>query len=994
MEKIPFGPIGEAVYKRTYSLKKADGTNETWPETVERAVNGNCNMVPPEFIEPDERQKLKELMLPFGILPGGRHLNASGVLGRQFVMNCVAAGWDAKEPWAHFTFAFDVLMQGGGVGSNYSSRYLDGLPSVYRAVDLHIICEPSHPNHEEFTHLLSKHNGDHGTHYFQVPDSREGWVESLEHLCQLFWDLKYGNENVLTIDVSRIRPRGAPLKTSGGIACGPGPLVELLTDFSRHLNGCVGHRLSSLDMMILDHHIAEGVIAGGKRRSSRISVKSWVDSDIMEFINCKRVDGAHWTTNISVEVDSAFFQAYNNPNAGFHHTATEVMKAVVLGIRNNGEPGIWNRSFSQEGEREPELMFTPNPCQPTWATQLTPEGISTMGAIEVGSTIWSGKRWTKVIRKRCTGVKKVYAYRTRAGTFIGTENHRVVSNGEKIEAQFAESIDTAVGESNPAGPTIAQDVLDGLVLGDGMVHKASNDLVTLLIGEKDGELLKAEGEVRTLIGAHRPGIKEEAYEVNTTLSPDEVPLTYERKIPARFLFGSWNKKLSFLRGLYSANGSVVANRVTLKATSMDIIDGVQMMLSSAGISSYYTINKAHETEFRNGTYQCRQSYDLNISTDRRKFRDLIGFIQPDKQARLIEACEMKITGQKKTNYEITEVYYLGEHQVFDITVEANEHTYWTGGLLVSNCGEIGLHMWEACNLGHVNMEYFVGRLGGHLQMEEAFRLMTRWLVRATFSDLPQPRQRAVTDRNRRIGVGFMGFHAFIARSGVRYSDCWKEKWVLDLLKKMKSRVEHTAYRYSQQLGIPVPVKNTALAPNGTGALLPGTTPSGQCMMAPWYKRLVRYSSMDPELAVKKLEGYENFPDPDAKNTDIVVYWCEDPLTAKVRAGGFDVEDVLEGQYDISFNNSLQVQIMLQNLWADNAVSYTINLPADFDMTEEEMEKYLMAALPVLKGTTIFPNKSRKNSPFQPISKKEFDAYPGRKEVFQVEDECRGGCPVK
>jgi ribonucleotide reductase alpha subunit len=1316
MQKIPWGPIGEAVYRRTYSLDKPDGQKELWPETVSRATNGNCDMVPPKFIEPDERQKLIDLMLPLGILPGGRHLNASGVKGRQFVMNCLsgdtlvqtrqglipisslssfhdievlsmtertksgigcwstpsvgvwrkasfrsygkqklyevkfsdgstiratidhkwyvtkrsepvetaklvgldvpfvappkpernkkyeqgvlhgfvfgdgsvairgeqvfssyvqmfaekdldlvplfekhgyevtypdycearvgklpsewkslppndasasywlgfingllaadgtvdkggsifiyqsdkevletlskkaqevgyvtspiylqrannpwtgepaacwrlnlrrfsvseedlvlshhrlnfleagdskvssmkvvevndlhieeevfcatepethtfvignniltgnchAAGFDPSEPWAHFSFVFDALMQGGGVGSNYSNRYIEKMPPIHHSVDLHIICDQTHPNHHEFAHLLSKHDGPGAPALFVVPDSREGWVQALELLCVMAWRPSPEKEVHLVIDVSKIRARGTPLKTSGGIACGPGPLVELLTDFSRHLNGCVGRRLTSLDMMTLDHHIAEGVIAGGKRRSSRISVKNWSDPDIMEFINCKRVDGAHWTTNISVEVDSDFFDAYEfkDQNGG---QASAVMQAIVLGTRNNGEPGIWNRSLAQEGEREPEKMFTPNPCQPAWATQLTPEGISTMGAIEVGSTVWSGKRWTKVIRKRCTGIKKVYAYRTRAGTFIGTENHRVVSNGEKIEAQFAESIDTAVGESNLVGPVIPQDVLDGLVLGDGMVHKASNDLVTLLIGKKDGALLNPDSEVRNLIGRHRPGITEEAYEVETTLTPDEVPLTYERKIPTRFLLGGWNKKLSFLRGLYSANGSIVANRVTLKASSMDVIDGVQMMLSSIGISSYYTINEAHETTFKNGSYMCRQSYDLNISTDRRKFRDLIGFIQPDKQARLIEACELKFTGQKKTNYEITEVYYLGEHQVFDITVEADEHTYWTGGLLVSNCGEIGLHEWEACNLGHINMEYFVKRPVS--EMKEAFRLMTRWLIRATFSDIAQPRQRTVIERNRRIGVGFLGFHAWLARNGVKYSECYKEEWVMNLLAEMKKVVLAESASYSQQLDIPEPVKHTTLAPTGTVALMPGTTSSGQCMMAPWYKRLVRYSSMDPELAVKKLEGYEVFDDPDAKNTEIVVYWCEDPLTAKVRAAGFDVGEILEGQYDVGFYDSLQVQKMLQRVWADNSVSYTINLPANFEMSEDVMEDYLMEALPHLKGTTVFPNKSRKNSPFQPITKDEFEFYQGRKEVFQVEDECRGGCPM-
>lgn len=674
MQKIPFGPIGLQVFKRTYSLKMADGRDEQWPDTVNRVVNGNLALVPEAFHEPDEREKLIGLLLEFAIMPAGRHLNSSGVKGRQFLFNCHAAGYDYAEPWAHFAFTFDVLMQGGGAGSNYSNRYLNNLPPVQRPVDLHITCNKEHPNYSEFSHLLSTHQGDDkNVVELVVEDSREGWVSALEALCRFAWDERFSalKEITLVVDVSHIRHRGAPLKTSGGIACGPGPLVELLTDFSRHLNGCVGRRLTSLDTMTLDHHIAEGVVAGGKRRSSRISVKNWADPDIMEFINCKRVDGAHWTTNISVEVDDEFFHAYHCPTHGLHEQANDVMRAVVLGKRLNGEPGLWNRSLAMEGERDPELMFCPNPC-----------------------------------------------------------------------------------------------------------------------------------------------------------------------------------------------------------------------------------------------------------------------------------------------------------------------------------GEIGLQMWEACNLGHVNMEAFARSMTGKARMLEAFRLMARWLVRATYGDIPQRRQREVVDRNRRIGVGFMGFHAYLALNGVKYSESHKEQWVIDLLAACREAVKKEAASYATLLGIPVPVKNTALAPNGTGALLPGTTASGQCMMSPRYKRLVRYSSMDPELAQKKREGYRVFPDEDAKNTEIVEYWCEDPLTAKVRAAGFDVDEVLEGQYDISFENSLKVQQMLQSVYADNAVSYTINLPADFHMSEEQMTALLTEALPYLKGTTVFPNKSRKNAPFQPLTKQEWEAYDGRKEVFQVEDECRGGCPVR
>lgn len=663
--KTPWGPIGETVYKRSYSQVMANGKKETYPDTVVRAVDGNLSLVDPKFIEPEERNKLLHMLLTFSALPAGRHLNASGMKGRQFLFNCHAAGWDPEKPEDHFGFTFDELMMGGGVGSNYSNRYMDAQPVVAHAIDLQIICRPDHPDFNEFAHLLGTRPTEFQSNYLRVDDSREGWVECPEKLLRsAFSKAAPGTDIHWVIDVSDVRRRGSPLVTSGGIACGPGPLVSMLHDFVKHVNGCVGRRLTSLDAMVLDHSIAACVVAGGKRRSSRIAVKNWKDQDIFEFINCKREDGAHWSANISVEVDDEFFAAYAEEDKW----ARDVMRAVVLGKRSNGEPGFWNRSLAMKGEREPELMFCPNPC-----------------------------------------------------------------------------------------------------------------------------------------------------------------------------------------------------------------------------------------------------------------------------------------------------------------------------------GEIGLQMWENCNLGHINLEVFARR--PRAEMIEAFRLMTRWLIRATFGDIPQPRQRAVVDKNRRIGVGFLGYHAFLALRGVKYSESWNHKPTIDTLRDCYAMVKLEANSYSTAQGIPVPVQNTALAPTGTLVNMVGTTPSGQAMPTVWFKRLVRYADTDPELAIKKEEGYENFPDEDAKNTTIVVYWCEDPLAAKVRAAGWDPGEILESQYDIPFETSLKVQAMLQEHYADNAISYTVNLRPEDMGTETEMEKILMAHLPYLKGTTIFPEKSRKNAPIQPITREQFDAYQGRKEISQVEDACKGGCPI-
>lgn len=672
VERIPWGPIGETVYKRTYSQNKEDGKKEIWPETVIRAVEGNLALVDKKHIESDEREKLIRLLFPFGILPGGRHLNASGRKGRQFLFNCHASGWDSGKPEDHFTFLFDALMQGGGVGSNYSNRYLETLPPVQRQIDLHIVCREDHPNLNEFQdRLCPVTKGDVNAHKdsFKVPDSREGWVESVEKLMKMAWadSDELGPEQRIVIDVSDVRERGALLKTSGGIACGPGPLVNMLSNLVKQLNSCFQRQLTSLDAMTIDHVLADCVVAGGKRRSSRMSVKNWLDVDIFDFINCKRTDGAHWTTNISVEIDFKFRAAYENSQSPDHDHAKAVMRAIVLGMRSNGEPGFWDIDLARVGEREPEKMFAPNPC-----------------------------------------------------------------------------------------------------------------------------------------------------------------------------------------------------------------------------------------------------------------------------------------------------------------------------------GEICLHMWENCNLGHVNLEFFANK--PKREMMEAFRLMTRWLVRATNGDIPNARQREVVSRNRRISVGFLGLHGFLSLRGIRYSDGWKDESVISMFKEAKMTVEMEGLGYSRELGQPDPTKFTGLAPTGSTASLAGVSTSAQTIEYPYGIRRVRYADGDPELQVKIAEGYPHYPDDDAQNTTIVDYWFENPLISKVKVNGGN-PDIVEGQGDVSVENYLQTQAMLQDVFVDNAISFTIPLSEKNMPGEDEMEKSVAEVLGRIKGCTMYPDRSRKNSPFESKTREEFEAYPGRKEIMQAEAECKGGCPI-
>jgi ribonucleoside-triphosphate reductase len=302
----------------------------------------------------DEAERLCHYMDNFALLPGGRHLWATGVANREYLFNCHVAGW-GKKLSDHFEFSFLRLMEGGGVGANYSTRYIKKFGAPQHKIDLHITCHEDHADYEELSPYLSQHENEP---WATVEDSREGWAWALSDLI----DYAFGVRDSLApaYDVSEVRPSGSELKTFGGTASGPAPLARMLHEVASILNtACERGELTPLDAMEIDHAIAECVVSGGNRRSARMSIVRWDDPYIREFLACKKDTGKHWTTNISVEIDDKFIEGLAR---GYerHNCAKEIHRAVCYAMLENGEPGYWNSSLSQKGEIG-EIVAT-NPC--------------------------------------------------------------------------------------------------------------------------------------------------------------------------------------------------------------------------------------------------------------------------------------------------------------------------------------------------------------------------------------------------------------------------------------------------------------------------------------------------------------------------------------------------------------------------------------------------------------------------------------------------------
>ena len=605
-----------------------------------------------------------------------------------------------------------------------------------------------------------------------------------------------------------------------------------------------------------------------------------------------------------------------------------------------------------------EYILSSNPCQPGFATVLTPEGIRTFDDIDVGSIIWSQDGFVEVINKIPTGVKKVYRYNTTSGEFIGTPNHRIVSKGEKVEVENAICIDSLRGPKCENTEFIPQLVMNGLVLGDGMYHKASNKVV-LCIGEKDTDYHTS--EIAHLIKEHRPDIKSYAWEVTTDYKTLER--VFDRYIPDEIVYGDPVKIKSFLRGLYSANGSVVRDRVVLKSTSYELIRQVRLMLSSIGIKSYYTTNEAKTVGFDNGDYTCKESYDLNISTDSTTFYHEIGFIQKYKMDKL--SLVLRDSGDK-TSFDIKDIDYLGEYEVFDITVNGVSHTYWTGGVNVSNCGEQPLVHFSSCNLAPINLAAFVtdafkNPIFEILELKKAVKILVRAMDNMLdINYLPLPLQVKEVQDKRPIGIGIMGLGSALAMLKIPYNS----EEAIGFVRRVMQTIRDTAYRESIELAKekgPFPMFNLKFLESKFAKGLPadiregikehGIRNSRLISIAPTGTTSFMYNYVTGGIEpMFQLEYERTVKEDEGTRKEIVRDFAWD-LYVSMYGEGVTPPDYFVTTDELTVEDHLNIQQEAQK-YVDSAISKTVNIPKDYSF-EDFKDVYLEAWTRNLKGVATY-----------------------------------------
>lgn len=326
-KKVPWGytdaggnSVGEITFLRTYSRLKEDGTKETWAEVCERVINGMYSL---------QKDHAKSSRLPWNDAkaqasakeaydrlfnlkwtPPGRGLWVMGtpIVNDQknsaALQNCAFVSTDTMtklNPAKPFAFLMEASMLGVGVG--FDDKGAD----------------------KEFT-IYEPQAGD----TYVIPDTREGWVESTALVINSY--LKPDTKKPV-FDYSVIRPEGEPIKTFGGTAAGPDPLIKLHKKIEELFCCRAGEKLTRKDIADIGNLIGVCVVSGNVRRSAELLMGRLDDKD---FLNLKNAEvypernsydpenpGWAWMSNNSVEV-----------------SVGDDLSGIIEGIALNGEPGV------------------------------------------------------------------------------------------------------------------------------------------------------------------------------------------------------------------------------------------------------------------------------------------------------------------------------------------------------------------------------------------------------------------------------------------------------------------------------------------------------------------------------------------------------------------------------------------------------------------------------------------------------------------------------
>jgi len=307
-----------------------ENRRETWGETVDRYFDFMLNHLFKEHSYEPESKLIEELKLAVfnrNVMPSMRSVMTAGAaLDRDHVAgyNCSFVPVDSPRSFDETMY---ILMCGTGVGFSVEYKYINKLPAIPETF-------------EKSTTVII------------VEDSKTGWAKAFRELLALLW-----SGQIPAIDVSKVRPAGARLKTMGGRSSGPQPLVNLFDFTIAKFKSAAGRNFKPIEAHDIMCKIGEVVVVGGVRRSAMISL-----SNINDIEMAAAKSGNWWENNTQRSLSNNSVAYSRKPDM-----EQFIAEWKSLYDSKSGERGIYNVAAAQAqaakyGRRDPDIHYGTNPC--------------------------------------------------------------------------------------------------------------------------------------------------------------------------------------------------------------------------------------------------------------------------------------------------------------------------------------------------------------------------------------------------------------------------------------------------------------------------------------------------------------------------------------------------------------------------------------------------------------------------------------------------------
>ena len=307
-----------------------EGRRENWGETVSRYME---NIVYPLVGKDSYTKELEQAILGLEVMPSMRSLMTAGPAADRdntCMYNCSYIAVDDKVA---FDEAMFVLLCGTGVGFSVERQFIDKLPVVPKLT--------------------------WSDDVVVVKDSKEGWAKAFRALLALLWA-----GQIPKWDMSKVRPAGARLKTFGGRASGPAPLIDLFNFAVTTFKGAQERQLSSIECHDLMCKVGEVVVVGGVRRSAMISLSNLSDDQM------RHAKSGEWWDDEAKGIKRHGYRSLANNSTAYTKkpdALSFIREWTSLIASNSGERGIFNRQAAKNqaaknGRRKSDEEFGTNPC--------------------------------------------------------------------------------------------------------------------------------------------------------------------------------------------------------------------------------------------------------------------------------------------------------------------------------------------------------------------------------------------------------------------------------------------------------------------------------------------------------------------------------------------------------------------------------------------------------------------------------------------------------